>query len=62
VRQVLDEPVPEGFVLVSSWVFDGLGYLDLEGSAAAVSSACRARARRADGRPHQSTTIGGEPA
>lgn len=62
VRQLLDEPVPEGFVLVSSWVFDGLGYLDLDGSAAAVSSACRARARRAAGRPHQSTTLGGEPA
>jgi hypothetical protein len=62
VRQLLDEPVPEGFVLVSSWVFDGLGYLDLDGSAAAVSSACRARARRAAGRSHQSTTIGGEPA
>lgn len=46
VRVVLDEAVPEGFVLVSSWVFDGLGYLDLEGSAAAVSSACRARSRR----------------
>lgn len=59
VRQLLDEPVPEGFVLVSNWVFDGLGYLDLDGSAAAVSSACRARARRAAGRPHQSTTIGG---
>src|SRR4029450_3143570 len=53
VRQVLDEPIPEGFVLVSSWVFDGLGYLDLDGSAAAVSSACRARARPAGGRPAQ---------
>jgi hypothetical protein len=46
VRQILDEHVPEGFELVSSWVFDGLGYLDLDTSAQAVASACRARIRR----------------
>jgi len=45
VRQVLDEEVPDGFVMVSSWVFDGLGYLDLDASAQAVASACRARIR-----------------
>jgi hypothetical protein len=45
VRQVLDEDVPEGFELVSSWIFDGLGYLDLDTSARAVASAARARIR-----------------
>jgi len=47
VRRLLDEPVPDGFELVSSWVFDGLGYLDLDASAKAVASACRSRTRRA---------------
>lgn len=47
VRQILDEPVPDGFELVSSWIFDGLGYLDLDTSASAVASACRSRTRRA---------------
>ncbi|HEX2893652.1 MAG TPA: replication initiator [Marmoricola sp.] len=47
VRQILDEPVPDGFELVSSWIFDGLGYLDLDTSAKAVASACRSRTRRA---------------
>jgi hypothetical protein len=46
VRQVLDEDAPDGFELVSSWIFDGLGYLDLDSSAQAVASACRARIRR----------------
>jgi hypothetical protein len=46
IRQILDDDVPEGFELVSSWVFDGLGYLDLDTSAQAVASACRARIRR----------------
>jgi hypothetical protein len=46
VRQILDEPLPDGFELVSSWVFDGLGYLDLDASARAVASACRSRTRR----------------
>ena len=46
VRQILDEPVPDGFELVSSWIFDGLGYLDLDTSARAVASACRARLRQ----------------
>lgn len=45
VRQILDD-VPEGFELVSSWVFDGLGYLDLDSSARAIASAARARIRR----------------
>ena len=49
-------PIPDGFDLVSSWVFDGQGYLDLD-PAAAVSSACRSRARRAAGRPHQSPPL-----
>jgi hypothetical protein len=45
MRQILDDDVPEGFELISSWVFDGLGYLDLDTSARAVASACRARIR-----------------
>lgn len=45
VRQVLDEDVPEGFEVVSSWVFVGQGYLDLDAAAAAVTSATRARSR-----------------
>jgi hypothetical protein len=45
VRRILDDDVPEGFEVVSSWVFDGLGYLDLDASAAAVMAAARARTR-----------------
>lgn len=45
IRQILDEEPPDGFVVVSSWVFDGLGYLDLDASALAVASAARARMR-----------------
>jgi hypothetical protein len=51
IRQILDEPVPDGFQLISSWVFDGLGYLDLDTSAKAVASACRARVRRTTTHP-----------
>ena len=40
-----DDDVPDGFELVSSWVFDGQGYLDLDQAAAAVESAARARIR-----------------
>lgn len=45
IRQILDEDVPDGFQVVSSWVFDGLGYLDLDSSAAAMTSAALARTR-----------------
>jgi hypothetical protein len=54
VRQILDEDIPDGFQLVSSWIFDGLGYLDLDASAKAVASACRSRTRTA--RTGQQTT------
>jgi hypothetical protein len=45
VRQVLDvdEEAPEGFEVVSSFVFVGTGYLDLDQAAAAVRSAALAR-------------------
>jgi hypothetical protein len=48
IRQVLDDDseVPEGFELVSSWVYVGRGYLDLEQATAAVRSAAFARSRR----------------
>jgi hypothetical protein len=47
IRQVLDDDadVPTGFVLVSSWIFDGQGYLDLDQAAAAVEAAARSRTR-----------------
>jgi hypothetical protein len=47
IRELLDDDldVPDGFELVSSWVFAGQGYLDLDQAAAAVESAARSRAR-----------------
>lgn len=51
IRQILDEEPPDGFVVVSSWTFDGLGYLDLDASALAVASAARSRMRDAGSRP-----------
>jgi hypothetical protein len=47
IRQVLDDDaeVPEGFELVSSWVYVGRGYLDLEQAASAVMSAAMSRTR-----------------
>jgi hypothetical protein len=46
VRRVLDDAeVPEGCELVSSWVYVGRGYLDLEQAAAAVRSAAVSRTR-----------------
>ena len=47
IRQVLDDDndVPEGFELVSSWVFAGQGYLSLDQAAAAVLSAAQSRTR-----------------
>lgn len=47
IRQVLDDDaeVPEGFELVSSWVYAGRGYLDLEQATAAIRSAVSARTR-----------------
>jgi hypothetical protein len=47
IRQILevDDDVPEGFEVVSSFVFVGQGYLDLDAAAAAVRSAAVARTR-----------------
>jgi hypothetical protein len=47
IRQVLgvDDDLPKGFEVVSSWVFVGQGYLDLDSAAAAVYSAALARTR-----------------
>jgi hypothetical protein len=47
IRRILDDDsdVPEGFALVSSWVFLGQGYLSLDEAAAAVMSATRSRTR-----------------
>jgi hypothetical protein len=45
VRELLDEPVPEGFEVVSSFVYIGQGYLDLDQAAAAVTAAAMARTR-----------------
>jgi hypothetical protein len=40
-----DPDLPDGFELVTSWVFHGQGYLDLDTAAAAVHSAAMARIR-----------------
>lgn len=45
VRDLRDEEVPEGFELVSSWLYVGRGYLDLDQAARAVESAIRSRSR-----------------
>ena len=47
IRRILDvdEDLPEGFEVVSSWVFVGQGYLDLDTAAAAVTAAALARSR-----------------
>jgi hypothetical protein len=47
IRQILDvdDDLPEGFEVVSSWVFVGQGYLDLDTAAAAVTAAALARSR-----------------
>lgn len=47
IRQVLDvaDDLPEGFEVISSWVFVGQGYLDLDTAAAAVTAAALARSR-----------------
>ena len=47
VRQILDDDndLPDGFALVSSWVYVGRGYLDLDQAASAVMSAAVARTR-----------------
>jgi len=47
IRQLLDDDqdLPDGFELVSSWIFDGQGYLDLDQAAAAVEAAARSRIR-----------------
>ena len=47
IRQVLDadDDLPDGFVLESTRVFIGKGYLDLDQAAAAVTAAMLARSR-----------------
>lgn len=45
IRDVLDEDVPEGFELISSFVYVGQGYLGLDEAAAAARSAALARTR-----------------
>lgn len=47
IRQVLDEDdeAPDGFELVSSWVYVGRGYLDLDQAASAVRAAAISRTR-----------------
>lgn len=50
IRRILDpddEDLPEGYERVSSWVFAGQGYLDLDQAAAAVLSAAMSRTRGA---------------
>jgi len=50
IRELLDDDqdIPDGFELVTSWVFAAQGYLDLDQAAAAVASAARSRIRRFD--------------
>jgi len=47
IRRILDDDldVPDGFEMVSSWVFVGQGYLSIDQAAAAVMSAAQARSR-----------------
>ncbi len=47
IRDILDpdEDLPDGFERVSTWVFVGQGYLDLDTAAAAVTAAALARTR-----------------
>ncbi|GAB3763063.1 hypothetical protein FB382_001312 [Nocardioides ginsengisegetis] len=48
IREVLDDAadLPDGFELVSSWVYVGRGYLDLDQAASAVMSAAISRTRQ----------------
>ncbi len=45
IREVLDEDVPQGLEVVSSFVYVGRGYLGMAEAAAAVRSAAMARTR-----------------
>jgi hypothetical protein len=47
IRHLLDDhdDIPEGFEIVSSWQFAGLGYLDLDSAFAALTSATLSRTR-----------------
>jgi hypothetical protein len=45
IRELLDEDVPAGFELVSSYIYVGRGYLDFDQAAAAVLSAVQSRSR-----------------
>ncbi len=45
IREVLDEDVPEGLEVVSSFVYVGRGYLGMAEAAVAVRSAAMARVR-----------------
>ena len=50
VRRVIDDDldVPDGYELVSSWVYAGRGYLGLDQAASAVRSAALSRTRERD--------------
>ncbi|HET7735067.1 MAG TPA: replication initiator [Nocardioidaceae bacterium] len=43
IREILDDEAPEGFEVVSSFVYVGQGYLELDQAAAAVKAAALAR-------------------
>ena len=51
-----DADIPDGFQLISSWVFLGQGYLDLDQAAAAVRSATASRTRQSRHRTTTTTT------
>ena len=51
-----DTDIPDGFQLISSWVFLGQGYLDLDQAAAAVRSATASRTRQSRRRTTTTTT------
>ena len=48
VRDLHDDDVPEGFELVSSWLYVGRGYLELDQATRAVESAIQSRSRWRD--------------
>ena len=58
IRELYDDEadIPDGFRLISSWVFLGQGYLDLDQAAAAVRSATASRTRQSRHRTTTTTT------
>lgn len=45
IRELLDEEVPDGFELISTWAYVGRGYLELDQAERAVASAAFSRTR-----------------